>query len=208
MKKLFEPINLFIVLTMVAAIVALSFLGAIEKGDEIIWFNNHHNTFSDNTFKLFTMMAEGYFFVPVIIAVWIHKKWQAALAIILSLALTGIIVQILKRLVFYTMHRPAEVMGKMHSLRIIDGVEPLYHFSFPSGHASIGFALMFSLASIYTSRDNTLLFMVIAILIAVSRMYLLQHFLNDVVAGGLLGLTVAWIVHRFFTKFAIQNKVQ
>lgn len=58
-------------------------------------------------------------------------------------------------------------------------------YSFPSGHATIAFAL----AGILAAKEPKWKwwFYVLAILIALSRIYLGQHFPSDVIAGAILG---------------------
>lgn len=67
--------------------------------------------------------------------------------------------------------------------------------SFPSGHSVTAFALAFVLARTYPRY--AFLFYGLAVLVALSRVYLAKHFPSDVVAGAALGLLAGWIVCRF-----------
>ncbi len=198
MKRLFNNDNLFVLLTIFAAIVGLSFLSVIEKGDEVLWFNANNNAFADWVFRVITLFGEIYFIIPAIAFVWWKKGRENALLVIFAMLDVGVVVQGLKRLVFSHLNRPAELIGKLHSLRTIDGVEALRFHSFPSGHTAGAFALMFLLSFIFNSRSATVFFFLLALLTGISRMYLMQHFLSDVVAGALIGVSVAWIINRYF----------
>jgi undecaprenyl-diphosphatase len=66
--------------------------------------------------------------------------------------------------------------------------------SFPSGHAVTGFALAYVLSRAYPKASP--LFYLLAIMIALSRVYLATHFLSDVVAGAAVGLLAGWTVCR------------
>jgi membrane-associated phospholipid phosphatase len=75
--------------------------------------------------------------------------------------------------------------------------------SFPSGHATTCFAIFTTFA--FISRDNKLraLLAVLAILFALTRVYLSQHFLEDVLVGSLIGtLTAVFIgLYMFNNRF-------
>jgi undecaprenyl-diphosphatase len=68
--------------------------------------------------------------------------------------------------------------------------------SFPSGHAATAFAAAVAIALVYPRLGRPLL--VLAAVIAMSRVYLGVHYVLDVAAGTLLGIAVgvaaAWIV--------------
>lgn len=67
--------------------------------------------------------------------------------------------------------------------------------SFPSGHAVTAFTLAFVLARAYPRY--AVLFYGLAVLVALSRVYLAKHFPSDVVAGAAVGILAGWIVCRF-----------
>jgi membrane-associated phospholipid phosphatase len=68
--------------------------------------------------------------------------------------------------------------------------------SFPSGHATTGFALAFAVAAVW---PRTRLVMVAYVLfIAASRVVLLAHHPSDVMAGALTGLVGAMLVRQWF----------
>jgi membrane-associated phospholipid phosphatase len=69
---------------------------------------------------------------------------------------------------------------------------------------------MLCLLAFYTKNNPLkLIYFIIALLIAYSRMYLFEHFLRDVFAASLIGvgsaiLSYQWITHaKLFNKFAI-----
>lgn len=66
--------------------------------------------------------------------------------------------------------------------------------SFPSGHSVTAFALAFVLSRVYPRY--ALLFYGLAVLVAISRVYLAKHFPSDVVAGAAIGILAGWIVCR------------
>ncbi len=67
--------------------------------------------------------------------------------------------------------------------------------AFPSGHATLAFALAAVLETEVEGSNGY--FYGIAAVVAVSRLYLGVHFPGDVLAGAVLGLTAGLIVHRY-----------
>jgi undecaprenyl-diphosphatase len=73
-------------------------------------------------------------------------------------------------------------------------------YGFVSSHAANFFGVLtfayFALRSNY-KKIGWILFSISAI-VCLSRIYLGVHYLSDVIAGGLLGVLVAWAINKFF----------
>ena len=67
-------------------------------------------------------------------------------------------------------------------------------YSFPSGHTLIGFECGVSIW--LQNRRAGVAALILAFLLAFSRMYLFVHFPTDVLAGAVLGSGIAWGVDR------------
>ncbi|MDO5406748.1 MAG: phosphatase PAP2 family protein [Eubacteriales bacterium] len=65
-------------------------------------------------------------------------------------------------------------------------------YSFPSGHTSAGFAV--AAALLLSGSRLGIPTLVLAVMIAFSRLYLYVHFPTDVLAGALLGIAAALVV--------------
>lgn len=68
--------------------------------------------------------------------------------------------------------------------------------SFPSGHSQAGFAAMVALMMIFPRYDA--FWILIAILVAMSRVVTTVHYLSDAVAGSYLAVAVAILLARYF----------
>lgn len=68
--------------------------------------------------------------------------------------------------------------------------------SFPSGHAQAGFAAMVALLMIFPRYD--VFWILIAVLVAMSRVVITVHYLSDTVAGSYLAVAVAVLLARYF----------
>ncbi|MEG0804966.1 MAG: phosphatase PAP2 family protein [Lachnospiraceae bacterium] len=117
---------------------------------------------------------------------------------LLSLAASALIVNVcLKNLVARV--RPYEVITGLKLL-----VERQSDFSFPSGHAASSFAS----ASIFLwefPKKIGIPFMILAGLIAFSRLYVGVHYPLDVLAGILIGVLLAWIVKKVCSRLKCQE---
>ena len=80
-----------------------------------------------------------------------------------------------------------------------------YH-SFPSGHSMAAWALFTLMAAIVRKTWFSLLCLFLAVSVSISRVYLMAHFLQDVVAGAMIGFSLGYGVFYFYEKW--QNKYQ
>ena len=76
-------------------------------------------------------------------------------------------------------------------MRLVEDVEVHHYNSFPSGHTLAAFACYGFFALIVRMPLFKFVFFLIAFLVGYSRIYLSQHFLQDVIAGAALGTLVA-----------------
>lgn len=76
-------------------------------------------------------------------------------------------------------------------------------YSFPSGHTSSSFAVAWIL-SMYFS-EYKIVFMAIAFLIALSRLYLYVHYPTDVIGGIIIGILCSKLVFVILNEVSIQD---
>lgn len=194
--KLFREIskiNLYLFLSSIVILFGLILLITFDKKDIHLTINEQYNGFFDFFFTYITYFGDGVFaaiaVIPVGIILWKKYKWRTFAFGWITLLYCGILAQSLKRLVYPNADRPLKFLGK-EVLRLVSDVEVHTTHSFPSGHTTCAFALYgffaFLLAK-YGKLWQFVLFL-IAGLIGYSRMYLSQHFLEDVVFGAFLGL--------------------
>jgi len=182
-------------------LVCYLFLGcfvlfSIRKGDEVIWLNQFHSAFSDFFFQHLTHLGDGLFCIFLSLVFLAFKKYKNALLIFLSFASSGISAQLLKRLAFPNMPRPtAYLSGKNIDWHFVEGVEVLASNSFPSGHTATAFATFLMLALINKHKLLGIFFFLLALLVGLSRIYLLQHFFIDTYFGAILGVVCSLLVY-------------
>ena len=159
--------------------------------------NQMGNPVLDLVMRNLTYAGDGLFAVLVFI-VLLFIRIKTALIALISFALTAGIVQLLKHTVFDTMKRPYYFLQSDVNFRIIEDFTYHSSNSFPSGHSASIFAICTVIAYQYKSKLSIqLLLVVIAVLVALTRVYLCQHFLQDIIAGSLIGTLISYYTSLF-----------
>jgi undecaprenyl-diphosphatase len=70
--------------------------------------------------------------------------------------------------------------------------------SFPSDHATLGFAVAFSMLGASARRGWA--FLIVAVIVAASRLYVGTHYLSDVLGGALTGAIAAVVCLWLLTQ--------
>lgn len=73
-------------------------------------------------------------------------------------------------------------------------VERESSYAFPSGHASVAFALAFVVYR--QDRDWGMAFLILAALVALGRVFVGVHYPVDIVGGAIVGWVAAWAIHK------------
>ena len=110
---------------------------------------------------------------------------------LVSLALTYLVNNLLlKELIDRT--RPYEVFDKVQRL-----IEKQRDSSFPSGHSASSFAAAMCIYLNGYKRYGIPL-LLLALLMALSRLYVGVHYPGDVVTGAIIGSLMAWLVYKLY----------
>lgn len=164
------------------------------KAQGFYFLNPYHHTLLNYIFYFFTFLGDGFFCISLGILLLFFKGRKLCLLIISSYLFSGIVAQGLKY--FIDEARPAIYKGLEGYNNFIPNVTLHNYHSFPSGHSSSGFALATVLALSSINKKYSFIFLLSAILIGYSRVYLGQHFLIDVLAGSFIGVLsgiICWL---------------
>lgn len=169
--------------------VCVYFLFTNTQAELFLITNIIYNDFFDEFFKIMTILGDQSFMVLITFA-FLFVKYRYAVLLACSYAFTAVVVQVMKRI--FDSPRPTKFFEGLNPIRTIEGY-PLYEWnSFPSGHSTGAFVLAVVVSYLLPNKKVHWLILLIAALTAFSRVYLSQHFLHDVVAGSILGVTLTF----------------
>lgn len=178
-------------------LVGVFFAVFVPYGEEILYFNSWRAGWLNPFFRWATHLGEvmAYVIAGLALLFW---RYRFALLVAVTGLLTMPLVYTLKDQLGHD--RPLTYFEKsgLRSALVVVPDEELNsgRTSFPSGHTMGAFGLYGLLSLLLSARARRwgLLFAFLAILTGFSRIFLVQHFLPDVLAGAALGLSLSWLV--------------
>ena len=177
-----------------------------EKGDEILYFNKLHTPFFDEFFRRTSQLVEWPVFLLITI-ITLRFSYGKGLILAINTFFVFAIMGIFKYAIFANQMRPAAFFeGKVH-LNFVQNMEILRTHSFPSGHTAMAFSMFFMLSLLTNNKKWSVLFFIIPLLVAVSRVYLMEHFFRDVYAGSLTGVLIAAAFYLTFVRSGFYNNL-
>ncbi len=174
---------------------------AFTKEQLIRWVNAHNTLRADELFRYTTYLGDGAFFVGVVVLLFIRSR-PVGLAGLGAFLLSSGLSIFLKRAVFPDRLRPSTYFEQAHwPYHVVKNVVLAGYNSFPSGHTISAFAVFGFLALVDTRKNWGWLFALLAALVGYSRVYLFQHFVEDVYAGSIIGTVSAVIAYAGLVRW-------
>ncbi len=207
MKKFFSDNKYFFIPYLLFLVVGGILVFTLEKGSEILYFNALHNPFADQLFKWLSYLAE-WPMVVLMLLIAARFSYGKGLILILNNLVVLLEVQVLKKLVFATQIRPSLFFEGKASLNFIEGVDIQRYHSFPSGHTAGAFAFCLMLSLLLRDKHWSIVFFALALLVGISRIYLLQHFMRDVYAGSLVAVISTSVFYLTFVRSSYYNNIK
>lgn len=169
-----------------------------EKAHFLLWLCECRHPVADHYFYYITLVGEphGYIFFGLLL-------WMISWRKMLTVPVLGILVTIMSFLLkeFFQYERPAlylDRIGWEGPMSVLGYYMPSGFHSFPSGHAMAGWAL-FTLMAAHIRRVWFSIFcLFLATSVAISRVYLMAHFLQDVVAGSMIGFALGYFIYYIY----------
>lgn len=192
MKKFIQENKFILVLFALWVITGLTVILTTTKFELHLVFNQYHNLFFDQFFKYITYLGGGFGIILCLLFLIITKKPRKLILLVILFYGIGMgVVQLSKHVVLHHVKRPTAVAEtKEVTLRTVEGVHLRKSKSFPSGHAT---EIFFSFGIlVYINKKNWLkicLFL-FAIIAAYSRVYLSQHFFEDIFTGSIVAFSL------------------
>lgn len=187
----------YLLILIICLVIKLTF-----TREEIFFTVNRYNySFADLIAPYITDLGNGWTAV-VIAALATLFSYRKAFIIATAYGVTSIFAQIVKH-IFDAPRPKLYFKDQLNRIHFAKGVEVFSLHSFPSGHTVTAFSL--AVLFTYWSRNKALgpVFLLSAIVVGYSRMYLSEHFFEDVVAGSVIGLvvTIIWLYWIDNSKF-------
>lgn len=215
MKSFIHNNAIFILLSLTLCVVLGLALLLLPTGELHLLLCDRHTPARDIFYRYYTQVAEWFPYV-VCIALLLFGKIGNGVFASSCLIISALTTQLLKRII--NAPRPitwfAENMPDI-SLPLVEGVEVHHWNSFPSGHTTSFFALLFVIAilsSQYTHKTTAYLIQTLcfalAALGAYSRIYLNQHFALDVLGGIVVGIGISIACYAIFARYERQKWYQ
>ncbi len=166
-----------------------------SKKEIYFYVNSLHFHFGDLFFPRITELGSSTFATVVTLLLVLIVSYRSAFLLGTAYLFTAAVNFPLK----YIFHsaRPFVYFHDLHShMYFVPGVDVLAnYYSFPSGHTVCAFTG--AIIATYFSKQKVwgLLYLLLAMLVGYSRMYMSQHFYEDVFGGSIVGtsLTIVWL---------------
>lgn len=179
-------------------LIGLIFLLTEGKAASFLYLNPYHQTTLDTFFIYLTFLGDGLFSITIFLILLFLRRYSQAAQLMAAFLVSALVAQVLKNL--FSMPRPKEFFAPGQYAYFINGVTHAGFSSFPSGHTTSIFALATLLALFEKNKKWNIGYLLGAVAVGYSRIYLGQHFLGDVLVGSFLGVSLAVFVHWLFTE--------
>ena len=199
-ERFFRENALFFILFALSMALAAAWVLMMPKGALLLWFSSHRSMGADYFFRYATSGGEVAGFLCALVVLWrINRRWALALsAMTLAVSLVSNLTKSL-----FGQPRPARYFketGMWKEIVPVPGIQIHEGLSsLPSGHTMAAFAF-FSLMA-FCLRDKRIgaaLAFSLALITGISRIYLVQHFEEDVMLGAALGIMLAMVFYHLF----------
>ncbi len=168
------------------------------KGEPSLYINRFHNTLCDYLFYAITFLGDGLFAVLLLVGTFLFVNRRKALVMTGAFLSVVFVAQVLKNFVFPTAPRPHTFFQHLSDVYYIPWIEIHGFNSFPSGHTAQAFCLALCVLFYVKEQRYLISLFTLAVLTGFSRIYLMQHFPEDVLAGSIIGVLVTTITFYFF----------
>ena len=175
-----------------------------EKVSLFLQLNSFHHPFLDRGFYYITSLGSSAMYALFMVMLVVMRSNNRTLLIgIGSFVSMSCMVQGMKRIAFSDQLRPIALIPKEVHLYLVEGIVPDTYLSFPSGHAATIFTaacLVHLLMRKKSAWYSVTLFLGAAV-VAYSRVYVCQHFYQDVYVGAWVGTWTTILVYFLLTSW-------
>ncbi|MBL7933069.1 MAG: phosphatase PAP2 family protein [Bacteroidia bacterium] len=197
MKEFLKNNILPLLVYFLLVITAIAYLNLYGKENISLYLNRYvGNAFFNNFFYYITYLGDGRLVAFMLLAIMLHNV-RLGICSTLSFLSATLAANLLKYTLFDDVNRPyfyyQYLMNKSQAINYVEGVDLHIHNSFPSGHSTQVFAVLMCLVFASKKKSFKLLWLAIAVLTSLSRVYLSQHWVTDITAGSFIGFVFSLI---------------
>jgi membrane-associated phospholipid phosphatase len=214
MKKLPATLinnRFFYILCLLFVCFSFVLIILFSKPQSFILLNNYHTTALNIFFVNYTFFGDGIFALGLTVFLFYRKQNKLALLILIAFLSSGLTAQLLKNIIYAP--RPRIYFEASQYIYRLDnfGNSGGGNSSFPSGHTTSAFALATILALWLRNKWTGIVLAIAAALVGYSRIYLAQHFPEDVLVGACIGIvfaTATFLVFNSSIKLKLPKKLK
>ncbi len=193
LSHFYREVGLFLVPYLVILAGCLTIKILYTREQIYFYINSLHTTWGDTIFPLFTDLGDGLSLI-IFALVMALISYRKSFLLLTAYGLTALVAQVLKFI--FDMPRPYLYFKDQHAkMYLVKGINMLSYHSFPSGHTVTAFSACITMAYLFRHKFWDIPMLILACCIGYSRMYLSQHFFEDVTAGSAIGVfaTLFWL---------------
>lgn len=179
-----------------------------DHGQFVLWLNARHQPAADLFFKYWTYVGDGVV-LGLLALILLFTNYYRFFTMLVAIALQTLFVHLFKQWLAAGAPRPKNYFSdRLDELNFVEGVVVRSFDSFPSGHTASAFTLCFFLMLMTKKAVNQWILLLAAILVGVSRVYILQHFGRDIYFGAIFGILSVVIAHYLMRKYEDRPKLK
>jgi membrane-associated phospholipid phosphatase len=181
-------------LTAITAFLLIAVSLIFGRISVFLFFHHDLGSLADQLFKMATLLAEGWMWIPYLLIVgWYFKQDRPM--IFLAFLYSTLLTQIPKLFIWPNVTRPLASGIDPQLIHRVSGVDIHTLSSFPSGHTATAFTIFILTSYFFKNTWVVLIGFSYALCAAYSRVYLAQHFPLDT-AGGMIVALISFYTKR------------
>jgi len=192
-NEVLKQVRLFFILYLILFCVCLIIKFLFTRHEIYFAVNAHYNAFADLIAPYVTDLGNGWTIVSLS-AILLLFSYRTGFLMATTYALTSLSAQVVKYI--FDLPRPTLLYkDQLSHIHLVKGVYMLQFNSFPSGHTVTAFSSAILVLYLIKNKNWWIALFIYAAAVGYSRMYLSEHFFEDVVAGSALGvfITICWL---------------
>jgi membrane-associated phospholipid phosphatase len=208
-KDVLYKIRWFFVPYLMVLIVCFVIKLTFSREEIYFTVNGYNYIWGDIIAPFLTDLGNGWTTVALA-ATLLLFNYAMAFSMAVVYAVTSITAQIIKH-IFDAPRPKLYFKDRLSHIHFIKGVDMLSLHSFPSGHTVTAFSTTLLITYWCRNKFWGLPLLLVAIMVGYSRMYLSEHFFEDVTAGSTIGVVITvflivWLDNKKFLHSASWNR--